>query len=303
MIELKNISKEFDGNRVLNGISLKLNEGSVYGIVGANGAGKSTMLRVIAGIYEKSDGEAKLDGKNIYNNHAAKKNIAFVPDDLYFLPQADLNRMEDFYAASYESFDRERFDYLARAFGLNRKKKIASFSKGMKRQAASILALSTRAKYIFLDETFDGLDPVMRNLLKKEIYADVADNNSCVVITSHSLRELEDTCDRLALLYQGGLVFESDVDELQTKLVKVQVAFAESDFGRERFDGIHYLDYEKHGSVANLIVRGDKDAIRSKFQELDPLILDVLPLSLEEIFIYELSARGYLVSEENNDYE
>ena len=303
MIELKNVSKEFDGSRVLNGISLKLNEGSVYGIVGANGAGKSTMLRVIAGIYEKTDGEVKLDGKNIYNNHAAKKNIVFVPDDLYFLPQADLNRMEEFYAALYESFDRERFDYLAQAFGLSRKKKIASFSKGMKRQAASILALSTRAKYVFLDETFDGLDPVMRNLLKKEIYADVADNNSCVVITSHSLRELEDTCDRLALLYQGGLVFESDVDELQTKLVKVQVAFADSDFDSEKFDGIHYLDYEKHGSVAKLIVRGERDAVRSRFQRLEPLILDVLPLSLEEIFIYELSARGYLVSEENNDYE
>ncbi len=303
MIELKNVSKEFDGNRVLNGISLKLNERSVYGIVGANGAGKSTMLRVVAGIYEKTDGEVRLDGKNIYNNHAAKKNIVFVPDDLYFLPQADLNRMEEFYAASYESFDRERFDYLAQAFGLSRKKKIASFSKGMKRQAASILALSTRAKYVFLDETFDGLDPVMRNLLKKEIYADVADNNSCVVITSHSLRELEDTCDRLALLYQGGLVFESDVDELQTKLVKVQVAFADSDFDSEKFDGIHYLDYEKHGSVAKLIVRGERDAVRSRFQRLEPLILDVLPLSLEEIFIYELSARGYLVSEENNDYE
>ncbi len=301
MIELKNISKEFDGNKVLNGINLNLNEGSVYGIVGANGAGKSTMLRVIAGIYEKSEGEITLDGKHIYNNYSAKKNIAFVPDDLYFLPLADLNRMEDFYAASYESFDRDRFDYLVSAFGLNRTKKITSFSKGMKRQAASVLALSTRAKYILLDETFDGLDPVMRNLLKKEIYSDIADRGSCVVITSHSLRELEDTCDRLALIYQGGIVFENDVDELQTKLVKVQVGFGSPDFGRELFDDIHYLDYEKHGSVATLIVRGDKDGIKAKLMRLEPLILDILPLSLEEIFIYELSARGYLVNEENED--
>jgi ABC-2 type transport system ATP-binding protein len=300
MIELRNLSKDFDGNKVLKEISLEFSEGSVYGLVGANGAGKSTMLRIISGIYKQSDGEVKLDGEEIYDNLEAKKNIAFVPDDLFFLPQADLRRMADLYASSYESFDRERFEYLVGAFGLSKKKKISTFSKGMKRQAASILALSTRAKYILLDETFDGLDPVMRNLLKKEIYADVADNGTCVVITSHSLRELEDTCDRLALLFQGGVIFESDINDLQTSLVKVQIAFDNPNFGREKFNDIDYLDYEKHGSVAKLIVRGDREEIRSRLSELDPLILDVLSLSLEEIFIYELSSRGYLVDKEND---
>lgn len=300
MIELRNLSKDFDGNKVLKEISLEFSEGSVYGLVGANGAGKSTMLRIISGIYKQSYGEVKLDGEEIYDNLAAKKNIAFVPDDLFFLPQADLRRMADLYASSYESFDRERFEYLVGAFGLSKKKKISTFSKGMKRQAASILALSTRAKYILLDETFDGLDPVMRNLLKKEIYADVADNGTCVVITSHSLRELEDTCDRLALLFQGGVIFEHDINDLQTSLVKVQIAFDNPNFGREKFNDIDYLDYEKHGSVAKLIVRGDREEIRSRLSELDPLILDVLSLSLEEIFIYELSSRGYLVDKEND---
>ena len=297
MLEIKELCKSFDGKEILKNISITFVRGSVYGLVGANGAGKSTLLRLICGIYAKNSGEIKLDSVDAFDNYDVKKKTAFVSDELYFLPQSSLKRMSELYASSYENFNFARFDELVKAFGLSPTQKISTFSKGMKRQAASILALCSGAEYIFLDETFDGLDPVMRNLLKNVIYEDVAEKNICCVITSHSLRELEDTCDRLALIHEGGIVLESDIDDLQTSLVKVQIAFTDSDYGKDKFDELNVLDYSKRGSVASLIIRGSREEVSGKLEGMHPALLDVLPLSLEEVFVHELGARGYSFNE------
>jgi ABC-2 type transport system ATP-binding protein len=203
-----------------------------------------------------------------------------------------MNTMANFYAAAYENFSRERFKQLTETFGLDPEKNINTFSKGMKRQAATVLALSAMPKYLFFDETFDGLDPVMRNLVKQVIYNDVLERNTTTIITSHSLRELEDTCDQLALLHKGGIVFESDIQELKTSLFKIQVAF-EAMFDRSKFDGIQILDYTQMGSVATFIARGNRDDVITHIRAMDPIILDVLPLNLEEVFVYEMEALGY----------
>lgn len=296
MIQADKITKKFDSFTALNNLTCTIPEGTVYGLVGSNGAGKSTFMRLVTGIYRPEAGEITIDGEKVYDNPAAKKRIAFVPDELFFLPHADMDRMADLYAANYGTFSRERYENLAHTFGLNRKANIATFSKGMKRQAAIIFALSTMPDYILFDETFDGLDPVMRNLVKKVIYNDVSERKATAVISSHSLRELEDTCDQLALLHRGGIIFESDIQNLKTSLFKVQIAFSH-DYGKEVFDGIEVLNYTKRGSVANAIVRGDRDAVRTRLYALSPVLLDILPLSLEEVFVYEMEALGYVFNE------
>ncbi len=292
MITVTGLVKKFDNFTALDKLTMKIDKGCVYGLVGSNGAGKSTLLRLITGVYKADMGEIKVDGLDVYDNPEAKAKMVFVPDELFFLPQSNMVRMAKLYASSYDTFDWDRFYELSGIFGLNTKANIGTFSKGMRRQAATILALSCRAEYMFLDETFDGLDPVMRNLVKRVIYNDVAERGVTAIITSHSLRELEDTCDRLALLHSGGIVLESDIENLQTMLLKVQVAFSE-DYDISRFSGINVLDFVKKGSVANMIVRGDRDDIQRQIFAMCPLLCEILPLTLEEVFIYELEAKGY----------
>ena len=292
MISAKNVTMEFDGFAALKDLSCEIPDGVIYGLVGSNGAGKSTFLRLLSGVYRPKSGEITAEGKPIYDNPEVKKDILYVPDELYFLPQASMNTMANFYAAVYENFSRERFKQLTETFGLNPEANINTFSKGMKRQAATVLALSAMPKYLFFDETFDGLDPVMRNLVKQVIYNDVLERNTTTIITSHSLRELEDTCDQLALLHKGGIVFESDIQELKTSLFKIQVAF-DAMFDRSKFDGIQILDYTQMGSVATFIARGNRDDVVANIRAMGPIILDVLPLNLEEVFVYEMEALGY----------
>ena len=296
MITVTNLVKRFDNFTALNDLTMKIDKGCVYGLVGSNGAGKSTLLRLITGVYKADKGEIKVDGMDVYDNPDAKAKMVFVADELFFLPQSSMNRMARLYSASYPQFDWNRFRELAAVFGLDTKANIGTFSKGMRRQAATILALSCKAEYMFLDETFDGLDPVMRNLVKKVIYNDVAERGVTAIITSHSLRELEDTCDRLALLHSGGIVLESDIENLQTMLLKVQVAFSE-EYDISRFEGINILDFNKKGSVANMIVRGDREEVQQKIFAMCPLLCEILPLTLEEVFIYELEAKGYAFDE------
>ena len=292
MIKADNVTMKFGDHTALNNLCCAIPDGCIYGLVGSNGAGKSTFLRLISGVYRPYSGEITADGEKIYENPAIKNKIMYVPDELYFLPQSNMHQMAHFYEAIYESFSFCRFEELVKLFGLDKKANINTFSKGMKRQAATILALSTMPQYLFFDETFDGLDPVMRNLVKQVIYNDVLERRTTTIITSHSLRELEDTCDQLALLHKGGIVFESDIQNLKTSLFKVQVAF-EGEYGRERFSNIDILNYHQLGSVANLIVRGNREEIVARLRATSPLILDVLPLNLEEVFIYEMEALGY----------
>lgn len=292
MICAKNLTLKFDNFTALKNLNCEIPESCIYGLVGSNGAGKSTFLRLIGGIYRPNEGEITIDGKPVYENPEIKSQIMYVPDELYFLPQSNMIRMAELYSSIYESFNYERFDNLTKTFGLDPKANINTFSKGMKRQAATILALSCMPKFLFFDETFDGLDPVMRNLVKQVIYNDVLERKTTTIITSHSLRELEDTCDQLALLHKGGIVFESDIQNLKTALFKIQVAF-NGEFSKERFGNIEMMDYNQLGSVATFIARGDKEAVVAKIRALEPVLLDVLPLNLEEVFIYEMESLGY----------
>jgi ABC-2 type transport system ATP-binding protein len=203
-----------------------------------------------------------------------------------------MKRMAEFYAANYESFDQGKFDYLVHTFRLDPNANLNQFSKGMRRQAATILALATNPDYLFMDEIFDGLDPIIRNLVKNIINSDINERQATAVITSHSLRELEDTCDQLTLLYQGGIVFESDIENLKTSLFKAQVVF-DHEFDKELFKGIETLDFKKQGSVANIIIMGDKQEASGKINALSPLLFEIIPLTLEEVFIHEMEALGY----------
>lgn len=296
MIEVKNVTKRFEGSTALADLTCTVKKGSVYGLVGANGAGKSTLMRLIAGVYRPESGEILIEGQSVYENYDIKERIAFVPDDLYFLPGANLKRMAKLQAAGRKRFDGKLLFELANILDLDVKKPIGQFSKGMKRQAATILALATRPDFILFDETFDGLDPIARSMVKRLVSACILERGATAVITSHSLRELEDTCDQLALLHKGGLVLESDVSGLKTSLFKVQIALA-TEFARADIEAvgnhIEILSYSQKGSVANIIVGGDRAKVTQSLRALSPLVLEVLPLSLEEVFTFEMKARGY----------
>ncbi len=292
MIEVNNIIKNFDEYTALNDVSCTLSNGRILGLVGSNGAGKSTLLRIIAGVYQADGGCVLIDGEPVWENPAVKERIAYVSDNLFLPTNQTLKDMAKMYKDLFKQFDFARFQELATKFNLNLNKRLGTFSKGMLRQAATILALARKPDYIFFDETFDGLDPIMRNVVKSEICADVIDRNVCAIITSHSLRELEDTCDSLALIHKGKIVVESEIGNLKTKQFKVQIAFGE-EYDASRFEGIDITKFKKSGSVANMIVRGEKEDIIDKLNAMNPSVLEVLPLSLEEVFTYELEALGY----------
>ena len=292
MIQVNNVTKKFGSFTALNNMSCKISDGCIYGLIGSNGAGKSTFLRLITGVYKPDEGQVLLDGEPVYENPAAKAKIAYVPDELFFLPGSSLNRMAKLYAAVFPDFSFERFQELVKLFGLSPKAPVNTFSKGMRRQGATLLALACRPKYIFFDETFDGLDPVMRNVVKQLITTDVLERQATAIITSHSLRELEDTCDQLSLLHKGDIIFESDIQDLKSTLFKLQVGFNKP-FSREMFSALDILSYSARGSVATFIVRGDREKTVELIRAHSPVLLDVLPLTLEEVFIYEMEALGY----------
>lgn len=298
MIRAEDLTIKFEEFTALNHLNCVIPDSRIYGLVGSNGAGKSTFLRLVSGIYRANSGNVFIDGMPVYENPEVKNKIVFVPDELYFLPQSNMKTMASLYAAIYERFNYGRFTELTSTFGLDPNKNIANFSKGMRRQASTILALSSMPEILLFDETFDGLDPVMRNLVKQVIDHDVRTRGTTTIITSHSLRELEDTCEQLALLHKGGIVFESDIGDLRTALFKAQVAFSR-EYTREEIEraGIEMLNYSQLGSVASFIVRGDRDETRRRLAALDPLLIDILPLRLEEVFVYEMEALGYAFHE------
>ena len=292
MIEATNLTKRFASNFALKDMNCRIPKGCVYGLVGSNGAGKSTFLRLVTGIYSPETGQITVDDKSVFDNPSIKQNLVLVPDDPFFLPQASAGRMAKLYTAVYDRFDSQRFLTMLSHLGLPLKSNLNTFSKGMRRQVAISLALSCRPDYILFDETFDGLDPVVRNAMKTAIYEDVNDRGMTVVMSSHSLRELEDTCDQLALLHKGGIMFESDVQNLKTSLFKIQVAF-NNDFGKEIFGDTEVINFSKKGSVAMAIVRGDRNNVKATLYAQNPLLVEVLPLSLEEVFVHEMDALGY----------
>lgn len=292
MIKIENLSKKYDKENVLENLNCTIKDGCIYGLVGANGSGKSTLLRLINGIFTPDKGIICVDGEDVIDNAEIKQDMVFVPDDLFFYPSYTLLDMAKFYQAMYKKFDMEYLKELASILKLDMHAKINTFSKGMKRQCALICAISTNAKYMFFDETFDGLDPIIRSLVKKILAKKMEENNTTIVMTSHNLRELEDICDNLGLLYKGGILFESDTDKLKTTMFKVQISFKE-DFSKDKFKSLDILNFKKSGSVATLIINDKKGNSKKMLEKMNPLILDYLPLTLEEIFIYEMEALGY----------
>ena len=292
MIEIKQISKSYEKKKVLENLNCKIKENCIYGLVGANGSGKSTLLRLINGILIPDNGTIQIDGENALDNETIKQDMIFVPDDLFFFHTYTLKDMAKFYEALYQKFSYEDLYELATTLKLDLNAKIHTFSKGMKRQCALILALATHSKYMFFDETFDGIDPVIRNFFKKKIANQMAEDNTTIIMTSHNLRELEDICDNLGLLYDGGILFESDIDSLKTNMFKVQISFKE-DFDEKYFQDLEVLSFKKIGSIATLIIKDESKTSEKILKKMKPVILDFLPLTLEEVFIYEMEALGY----------
>ena len=296
MIEIKGVSKRYDKEDVLQNLNCTIKENCIYGLVGANGSGKSTLLRLINGILIPDKGSIKIGKEKTFDNEKIKQNMVFIPDDLYFYPSYTLLDMAKFYQAMYKKFDMEYLKKLANHLHLATNQKLSSFSKGMKRQCALILALATRSKYMFFDETFDGIDPVIRNFFKKAMAKQMEEDKTTIIMTSHNLRELEDICDNLGLLYNGGILFESDIDSIKTNMFKVQISLKEN-FDKEDFKDLEVLSFKKVGSVATLIIKDEKRESRDILEKMNPIILDYLPLTLEEVFIYEMEALGYAFEE------
>ena len=296
MITIENVYKKFGKNEILKNLSCQIESHSIYGLVGANGAGKSTLLRLINGVYEMDKGSIQIDGVEISDKEELKQKLVFVPDDLFFYSTYTLLDSAKFYKAMYKKFDMEAFQEMATLLKLDLHTKISTFSKGMKRQCALILALATNAEYMFFDETFDGVDPVVRTVLRKLLAKQTLEKEATIIMTSHNLRELEDICDNLGLLYQGGILFQSDIDTLKTNMCKVQISL-KGEFSEENFKDFSVLNYKKCGSVATLIIRGTREETEKKFKDMKPIILDYIPITLEELFIYEMESVGYVFNE------
>ena len=243
-------------------------------------------------VYEADGGAISVDGEGVYDNEIMKEKMVFIPDDLFFYPGYTLMDTARYYESMYKDFDMNYLKELAKTLNLSLNKKISTFSKGMKRQCALICAICTNCDYMLFDETFDGLDPVIRNLMKKILIKQMNKKRTTIIMTSHNLRELEDICDNLGLLYQGGILFESDIDTIKTNMFKVQISFV-NNFDREDFEEFNILSFKKQGSVATLIIKDTDGKSKKKLEKMEPLILDYLPLTLEEVFIYEMEALGY----------
>lgn len=292
MIEVKGLSKKFDKIQALHQVSANIQNGSIFGLIGSNGAGKSTFLRLLAGVYRPDSGEILIDGENVYENEALKQRIFYISDDQFFFPNSNMEEMAQYFAVIYNKFSFERFRELADLFHLDVKRKLNTFSKGMQKQAHIIFALACQPDYLFCDETFDGLDPVMRQAVKRLLADAVLEQQLTPIIASHNLRELEDICDHIGLLHQGGVVFERDLDHLQGNIHKVQCAFT-APKQREDFTGLDIVTIEQQGSLSILVVRGNSHETETIIKAMKPLYYELLPLTLEEIFITEMEVLGY----------
>lgn len=292
MIKISNLNKSYGKHKVLENLNCNIKTNSIYGLIGANGAGKSTLLRIIADVIRKDSGAVLIDDREVEDNEKVKQKVAFLPDDLYFFPGYTMLDMAKFYQDMYKKFDLNYFKELATMLKLDVNAKVETFSKGMKRQVSLVCTLATNAEYMLFDETFDGLDPVIRNLMKKIIAKQMESKCTTIIMTSHNLRELEDICDNLGLLYKGGILFESDIDTLKTNMFKVQISLKE-EFDKDTFKDLEVLSFNKTGSVAKIIIKGERENCEKLLQAKDPIILDFLPLTLEEVFIYEMEVLGY----------
>lgn len=294
MIEIKNVVKEFDGFRALDDLSMTVPSGSVYGLVGPNGAGKSTIIRHLTGIYRQDSGEVLVDGQPVFENPSVKNRIAYIPDDIFFFSNASIGEMARFYRSIYPQFDAERFKKLGEVFGLDTKRQMRKLSKGMQKQAAFWMMMALRPEFLVLDEPVDGLDPVMRRQIWSIVMADVAENGTTVLVSSHNLRELEDVCDHVGIMNKGKIMIERTLSELQEGIIKLQLALPD---GGTLPDGLDILHKTSTGRLQTIILHGASAELEEKLSPCRPLFMDFVPLTLEEIFIYELGGADYEVKD------
>lgn len=292
MINLKHINKHFDSKKVLEDINWDVPKASIYGLVGPNGAGKSTLLRIISGVLKADDGIVTVNGVDVFDNPSIKKHILFVSDDPFFLPQSSIKEMRQFYELFYPSFNDSMYYSLLKKFGLSETDKISDFSKGMKRQASIILALSCSPDILLLDEAFDGLDPVMRLNLKRIIANELLNREMTVIISSHNLRELEDICDRIALLNNNTITIQDEIESIRTSYHKIQLAYTNPIDDKV----LHDLDpmyFDKRGNVYMIVLKGELDDKMKRIKDTQPVLCEEIPITMEEVFVYEMEANGY----------
>lgn len=296
MIQVNNVTKKFGDFAALDGLNMHVERGAIYGLVGPNGAGKSTIIRHLCGVYKQDAGEITIDGKPVYENTELKKIFTVIPDDIFYFTQANTMDMMRFYKDMYPKFDEVLFKKIMNCFpAINPKKMVRTLSKGMQKQVAFMLSIAARPELMILDEPVDGLDPVMRRQIWSLIMSDVSENGLTVLVSSHNLRELEDVCDHVGIMNNGKILIERSLDELQTSITKIQIAF-DGDMPALPPE-IEVLKKITNGRVHTLIVKGEPRAAERAIGALNPLLMDVLPLTLEEIFIYELGGENYAVKD------
>ncbi|MFI8576313.1 ABC transporter ATP-binding protein [Rossellomorea aquimaris] len=294
MIEIKSLSKSFEGTTIIHDVSFSVQKGSIYGLLGSNGAGKTTLLKSISGVLKPESGDIYLKDQPVFENVQTKETLVFIPDQPFFFAHYTLNQMAKFFQNTYSRWDEHEYKSLAGLFGIDPHKKLHKFSKGVQRQASFILALSTQPDVLILDEPLDGLDPVVRKKVKSVLITEVANREMTILISSHNLREVEDICDHIGILHQGRFLLEKELDDLKSGIHKVQLAF-KGEIPKKLFTELDLLHEETRGSVSLCIVRGDEKHVRSMIQPYHPVIFDMLPLTLEEIFVYEMEDVGYAI--------
>lgn len=294
MIDLINLTKRFDKNIAVNNVTASIPDGAICGLAGSNGSGKSTLLRMLSGVYEPDGGTILIDGKRSFENMEVRGKCYYISDYPFFSNNATVSKLKNYLSGIYPNWDEEYFRQLSAYFPIRHNAKIINMSKGMQRQAALLLAFSTKPKYLFLDEIFDGLDPVIRQTLKKLIVQNVTDNNMTAVIASHNLREFEDICDTMILLHNGNVVSNSKIEEMRSKAFKVQIAFSD-DVTPDIFSGLNTRNILQNGRYFTLLISGDEESIRNRLAQLNPAFVEMLPLTLEEMFITEMGGAGYEV--------
>lgn len=292
MIELKGVTKRFEDFTALDGVDLTVENGTVFGLLGSNGAGKSTVLRLLSGIYEADGGTVEIDAESVFDNADVKRKVFFINDETVQFGGMTLAEMKNYYGGFYPNFSPELFDKLNDTIKLPERKKMDKFSKGMKRQAVVMTGLACKTEYLFLDEAFDGLDPTMRNIVKRMLVDAMLDRKLTAVISSHNLKEINEICDSAALMHKGKVLFCRDLDSLKGGVHKIQAAF-EKDFCKDDFEGLEILHFEKNGSLTYMIAKGDEETVTEAVKKKGPKIFDMIPLTLEEIFIYEMEEMGY----------
>lgn len=293
MIDIVSVSKNFNDIKAVDQVSITIQEGNVFGLVGTNGAGKSTLLRMLSGIIKPDKGSINIDGLDIFENVKAKELFFYISDDQFYFNNATAIDMKRFYQVVYSAFDGERFDSLMDLFELTPNRKINTFSKGMKKQLSVICGICANTKYIFCDETFDGLDPVMRQAVKSIIAKEIADRNITTIIASHNLRELEDICDYVGILHRGGILFSKDLYDMKLNIHKIQCVFKNEDDAKAMLDNLDILKQDQRGSLYTITARGNREEIARNFDKVKPVFSEILPLTLEEIFISETEVVGY----------